>query len=132
MQCMSDYQSIPELPLQFSQPLAANTVIHWFRFDALRLHDNPAFVDAVQTKGIFKAIFIVDLWFNSNYSNRGPNVNVWRFLLEALHDIDSRLQKKALLHSFECLVWSAYFHSFRALSEMEREENHFPIFSNQL
>ncbi len=94
MQCMSDYQSIPELPLQFSQPLAANTVIHWFRFDALRLHDNPAFVDAVQTKGIFKAIFIVDPWFNSNYSNRGPNVNVWRFLLEALHDIDSRLQKK--------------------------------------
>ncbi len=90
MQCTSDYQS----ELQFRQPATTKTVVHWFRFDALRLHDNPAFVNAVQTKGAFKAIFIVDPWFNSNYNNRGPHVNVWRFLLEALHDIDSRLQKK--------------------------------------
>nr|CAZ66367.1 cryptochrome [Suberites domuncula] len=71
-----------------------DTTVHWFRLDALRLHDNPAFVDAVKTDGNFKAVFIIDPWFNANYNNGGPQVNVWRFLLEALHDLDSRLQKK--------------------------------------
>ena len=90
-----EFGSFPSVQaVQFVQPPTASTVVHWFRLDALRLHDNPAFVDAVKTQGIFKAIFIIDPWFNSNYNNRGPQVNVWRFLLEALHDLDSRLQKK--------------------------------------
>ena len=80
--------------VQFIQPVSVNTVVHWFRLDALRLHDNPAFVDAVKSQGNFKAIFIIDPWFNSNYNTSGPQVNVWRFLLEALHDLDNRLQKK--------------------------------------
>ena len=72
---------------------APPTAVHWFRFDSLRLHDNPAFTDAVTSGLRFKAIFIIDPWFNANY-NKGPGVNVWRFLLEALRDLDNRLQKK--------------------------------------
>ena len=70
------------------------TCVHWFRLDALRLHDNPAFSEAVSCGKRFKAIFIIDPWFNSNYNRGGPHSNVWRFLLECLHDLDSRLQKK--------------------------------------
>ncbi len=74
------------------------TVVHWFRIDALRLHDNPSFTDAITTASdqgqCFKAIFIVDPWFNANYNRGGPAVNVWRFLLESLNDLDNRLRKK--------------------------------------
>lgn len=69
------------------------TTLHWFRLDALRLHDNPAFTTAVTSGQPFKAIFIIDPWFNANY-NRGPGVNVWRFLLESLRDLDGHLRKK--------------------------------------
>ena len=71
------------------------STVHWFRLDALRLHDNPSFTDAVTSgAGNFKAIFIIDPWFNANYNRGGPAVNVWRFLLESLTDLDNRLQKK--------------------------------------
>eukprot|EP00731_Ephydatia_muelleri_P018955 Em0011g995a len=69
------------------------TVVNWFRIDSLRLHDNPAFNYAVTSGLRFKAIFIVDPWFNASY-NSGLSVNVWRFLLESLHDLDSKLQKR--------------------------------------
>lgn len=75
--------------------LAPPTNLHWFRHDSLRLHDNPSFVECV-TAGPgqrFKAIFIIDPWFNTNYCG-GPAANVWRFLLESLRDLDNRLQKK--------------------------------------
>jgi cryptochrome len=83
---------------EFLQPFnpITPTNLHWFRLDALRLHDNHAFTEAV-TAGPgkrFKAIFIIDPWFNANYSCGGPAVNVWRFLLESLNDLNNRLQKK--------------------------------------
>lgn len=84
-----------DLPFSVS-PTVAPTNLHWFRLDALRLHDNPSFTEAV-TEGPgkrFKAVFIVDPWFNANYNRGGPAVNVWRFLLESLTDLDNRLQKK--------------------------------------
>lgn len=73
------------------------TNVHWFKFDCLRIHDNPAFNEAVTTGPgkIFKAIFVIDPWFNSNYDQRGGiSVNVMRFLLESLTDLDNRLRKK--------------------------------------
>ena len=79
------------------------TSLHWFRLDALRLHDNPAFTDAVSCSMRFRAVFIIDPWFNANYS-RGPGVNVWRFLLEALHDLDFQLQKKPFNTRLNVLV----------------------------
>ena len=85
----------------FSQPTnpITPTNLHWFRLDALRLHDNPSFTDAV-TSGPgrrVKTVFIIDPWFNANYNRGGPAVNVWRFLLESLKDLDNRLQKKPYL-----------------------------------
>ena len=82
---------------QGAEPMAVPpTNLHWFRLDALRLHDNPAFTEAVTTGPgqRVKTIFIIDPWFNSNYNRGGPAVNVWRFLLESLRDLDNRLQKK--------------------------------------
>lgn len=72
------------------------TVLHWFRIDSLRLNDNPAFHHAVSSGKRLKAIVILDPWFNSN-NKSGPGVNVWRFLLESLHDLDNRLQKRPYL-----------------------------------
>ena len=73
-------------------PREPPTTLHWFRLDALRLHDNPAFTAAITSGQPFKAIFIIDPWFNANY-NHGPGVNVWRFLLESLRDLDGHLRK---------------------------------------
>lgn len=76
---------------------APKTNVHWFKLDCLRLHDNPAFNEAVTTGPgkRFKAIFVIDPWFNSNYDQRGSiSVNVMRFLLESLTDLDNRLRKK--------------------------------------
>lgn len=86
---------VMQRPTAYQQTQSAPpTVVHWFRLDCLRLHDNPAFTNAVTTAGhSFKAVFIIDPWFNANY-NQGPGINVWRFLLESLHDLDNRLQKK--------------------------------------
>lgn len=69
------------------------TTLHWFRIDSLRLSDNPAFNRAVSTGQRLKAVVILDPWFNSD-NRTGPGVNVWRFLLESLLDLDNRLQKK--------------------------------------
>lgn len=88
---MATFGSFPRPP----SPMPP-TNLHWFRMDALRLHDNPSFTEAVTTgPGLrFKAIFVIDPWFNANYNQGGPAVNVWRFLLESLKDLESRLQKK--------------------------------------
>lgn len=85
-------EQVPGNQVAVSQPYEPPTSLHWFRLDALRLHDNPSFTKAVTCGMRFRAIFIIDPWFNANYS-RGPGVNVWRFLLESLHDIDRQLQK---------------------------------------
>lgn len=69
------------------------TTLHWFRFDSLRLNDNPAFHFAVSSGQRLRVVVILDAWFNSRNRN-GPVANVWRFLLESLHDLDNRLQKE--------------------------------------
>ncbi|ESO84816.1 hypothetical protein LOTGIDRAFT_131547 [Lottia gigantea] len=63
--------------------------IHWFR-RGLRLHDNPALIEAVKGATTFRCVYILDPWFASS-SNIG--VNKWRFLLECLEDLDSSLRK---------------------------------------
>ena len=69
------------------------TTLHWFRIDSLRFSDNPAFNHAISSGQRLKTVVILDPWFNSN-NKSGPGVNVWRFLLESLIDLDNRLQKK--------------------------------------
>ena len=92
------YRKVPDRGLQsvcnFSKGSSEPpTTLHWFRIDSLRLGDNPAFTRAVATGQRLKAVVILDPWFNSN-NKTGPGVNVWRFLLESLIDLDNRLQKK--------------------------------------
>ncbi|XP_013384158.1 cryptochrome-1-like isoform X1 [Lingula anatina] len=64
--------------------------LHWFR-KGLRLHDNPALLAAC-TKDCaeFRPIFILDPWF---VKNARVGVNRWRFLLQALKDLDDSLKK---------------------------------------
>ena len=63
--------------------------IFWFR-KTLRLHDNPAFLRAVEGSTHVWPVFILDPWFvkNANVGN-----NRWRFLIESLQDLDRSLKK---------------------------------------
>ncbi|XP_061781180.1 cryptochrome-1-like isoform X2 [Nerophis lumbriciformis] len=63
--------------------------IHWFR-KGLRLHDNPALMEAVRGAGTVRCVYFLDPWFAGS-SNVG--VNRWRFLLQCLEDLDANLRK---------------------------------------
>uniref|UniRef100_A0A8C9YUH2 Cryptochrome circadian regulator 3a n=1 Tax=Sander lucioperca TaxID=283035 RepID=A0A8C9YUH2_SANLU len=63
--------------------------IHWFR-KGLRLHDNPALLQAVRGAGTVRCVYFLDPWFAGS-SNVG--VNRWRFLLQCLEDLDANLRK---------------------------------------
>lgn len=70
---------------------AQTTSLHWFRLSALRLHDNPALLAALnQPLKCFRGVFIVDPWFASADSRF--EMNRWKFLLECLHDLDEQLR----------------------------------------
>ncbi|XP_061578161.1 cryptochrome-2 isoform X2 [Cololabis saira] len=63
--------------------------VHWFR-KGLRLHDNAALQEAVSAADSLRCVYILDPWF-AGAANVG--INRWRFLLEALEDLDSSLKK---------------------------------------
>ncbi|XP_049580176.1 cryptochrome-2 [Syngnathus scovelli] len=63
--------------------------VHWFR-KCLRLHDNPALQEALNGATSVRCVYILDPWF-AGASNVG--INRWRFLLEALKDLDCSLKK---------------------------------------
>uniref|UniRef100_A0A9J7XAZ6 Cryptochrome circadian regulator 3b n=1 Tax=Cyprinus carpio carpio TaxID=630221 RepID=A0A9J7XAZ6_CYPCA len=63
--------------------------VHWFR-KGLRLHDNPALLEAARGSHTLRCVYFLDPWF-AGASNRG--VNRWRFLLQCLEDLDSSLRK---------------------------------------
>ncbi|KAG9260743.1 cryptochrome-1-like [Astyanax mexicanus] len=63
--------------------------IHWFR-KGLRLHDNPALLEAVRGANTLRCVYFLDPWFAGS-SNLG--VNRWRFLLQSLEDLDASLRK---------------------------------------
>uniref|UniRef100_A0A673I3I9 Cryptochrome circadian regulator 3b n=1 Tax=Sinocyclocheilus rhinocerous TaxID=307959 RepID=A0A673I3I9_9TELE len=63
--------------------------IHWFR-KGLRLHDNPALLEAARGSDTLRCVYFLDPWF-AGASNRG--VNRWRVLLQCLEDLDSSLRK---------------------------------------
>lgn len=64
--------------------------IYWFR-KALRLHDNPALVYALETSARVYPVFILDPFF---VSNARVGANRWRFLVESLQDLDASLRAK--------------------------------------
>ncbi|KAL4233889.1 hypothetical protein ACF0H5_008562 [Mactra antiquata] len=71
--------------------------IHWFRH-GLRLHDNPALLEALESGGDFYPIFIFD---GEVAGTKTAGYNRTRFLLESLRDLDSSLSKHGgRLHVF--------------------------------
>lgn len=71
-------------------PGPGHNVIHWFRKD-LRLHDNPALLDALRDCRSFYAVYIFD-----PVSIKAAKVspNRWNFLLQCLVDLDKNLKKR--------------------------------------
>ena len=69
--------------------MAAKCNIHWFR-KGLRLHDNPALSAACEGTVDVRPIFILDPWF---VKNARVGVNRWRFLIDALRNLDENLRK---------------------------------------
>lgn len=71
--------------------------IHWFRADCLRLNDNPSLNKCLeelkQVDGELMCMFILDPSFLSPI-NAGPSVNVWRFLVESLRDLNEQLMDR--------------------------------------
>lgn len=65
--------------------------IHWFR-KGLRLHDNPALLDAIKDADQFWPVFILDPWFLEAAEAR-VGLNRWRFLMQSLVDLDASLTK---------------------------------------
>ncbi|XP_061825762.1 cryptochrome-2 isoform X1 [Nerophis lumbriciformis] len=62
--------------------------VHWFR-KCLRLHDNPALQEALNGADTVRCVYILDPWF-AGAANVG--INRWRFLLQALEDLDCSLK----------------------------------------
>ena len=73
--------------------------IHWFRF-GLRLHDNPALLQAVKCSSSLLNVYILDPEVDLNPKKIGNN-RLW-FLLETLRVLDSDLQVKGS-RLFVCL-----------------------------
>ena len=62
--------------------------LYIFHTNSLRLHDNPALLRAIVPDKLFRAVYILDPFF----CNDMMSVNILRFLLESMHDIDGRLR----------------------------------------
>jgi cryptochrome len=63
--------------------------IHWFR-KGLRLHDNPAFLEACRNSEKIYPVFVIDPWFSK------PDIvgiNRYAFLLQSLLDLDNSLKQ---------------------------------------
>ena len=63
--------------------------IHWVRKD-LRLHDNPSLLEAVKGSDTLRVIYVLDTTLNGQ---TGIGINLWRFLLQSLEDVDDSLRK---------------------------------------
>jgi cryptochrome len=72
-----------------AKPANNSNSIYWFR-KALRLHDNPALLFALENSQKCYPIFILDPWFVKNYK---VGVNRWRFLIQSLNDLNESLMK---------------------------------------
>lgn len=63
--------------------------IHWVRKD-LRLHDNPSLLEAVKGSDTVRVIYVLDTKVDHA---TGIGLNLWRFLLQSLEDVDDSLRK---------------------------------------
>lgn len=78
--------SFPRLHPPWTPPAMQHSSIHWFR-KGLRLHDNPALLAAATDCHRLHPLFILDP------SSGRAGTNAWRFLLDALRDLDRSLRE---------------------------------------
>ena len=64
--------------------------IHWFR-KGLRLHDNPALLEAIKQSENIYPVFIIDPWFARE---EFVGKRRYQFLLESLSDLDKSLRER--------------------------------------
>ena len=69
--------------------LKAKHAIHWIRKD-LRLHDNPSLLEAVKGSETIRVIYVLDTKVDRH---TGIGLNLWRFLLQSLEDVDDSLRQ---------------------------------------
>ena len=82
-----------------AQPSGPRAML-WFR-KGLRLHDNPALLDAIQAQNLFP-VFCLDPWF---LTLERVGVNRLKFLLESLEDLHASLQSRGsrlLVRLYSC------------------------------
>lgn len=72
----------------FVRMSSKHIAIHWFR-KGLRLHDNPALIDACRNSNIIYPIFCIDPYFAKPDT---VGINRYSFLLESLTDLDNSLR----------------------------------------
>jgi len=91
LECLHNMQNLyKELVTSVSQAASTGTnSIHWFRND-LRLHDNPALLNALSSCRVFYGIYIFD---PGSAREMQVSANKWQFLLESLKDLDDSLKK---------------------------------------
>eukprot|EP00058_Branchiostoma_floridae_P024013 XP_002609503.1 hypothetical protein BRAFLDRAFT_230208 [Branchiostoma floridae] len=71
-----------------------HNTIHWFR-KGLRFHDNPSLLHALRTSHHVYPVFVMDLDFMKDFKIRS-GANQWRFVIECLQDLDTRLRAYGL------------------------------------
>eukprot|EP00058_Branchiostoma_floridae_P003122 XP_002588610.1 hypothetical protein BRAFLDRAFT_131753 [Branchiostoma floridae] len=71
-----------------------HNTIHWFR-KGLRFHDNPSLLHALRTSRHVYPVFVMDLDFMKDFKIRS-GANQWRFVIECLQDLDTRLRAYGL------------------------------------
>ncbi len=83
--------------------MPSKPVIYWFRND-LRLHDNPALLEALAKKSPLFPVFVIDPQWSSNETPLGfPRMGALRqqFLMESLGELKEALEKTGnTLHLF--------------------------------
>lgn len=72
----------------FDDQTKKKVTVHWFRH-GLRLHDNPALLEAVKDSDEFYAVFIFD---GESAGTKTVGYNRMRFLIESLQDLDNQLR----------------------------------------
>lgn len=83
-------KSFSSLEMSSSNPIScSSTAIHWFR-KGLRLHDNPALLEACRQSSKVYPLFVID----PNFAKPSVvGINRYGFLLEALRDLDASLRR---------------------------------------
>ena len=73
-----------------SMATTTKCAIHWFR-KGLRLHDNPALLEAIKQSENIYPVFIIDPWFARE---EFVGKRRYQFLLESLSDLDKSLRER--------------------------------------